>query len=498
MSTSFKFNDFLLSPNGNNIDFGSRTSPTNFYSKPLDNILTNNYLSKKPNPSSTYIDPFKELENQKKSSLNNYKDFCSGSSSPLTSLETRKMIEAEMAPYLSNMKNDLNLLFENFKKEIESKNEQINDLLLMKVQLDSRIVQNESSITKNSENILKFNDSQKVLLNKINEMQNEINITKINCSNINQKTEELADKVNDFSHMNNLQNLNNNNNLMNNNNNNFNEKFYKEISNNIEKITQNKIDILNEQIRRFNKDNININSEMQKMKIGLDSHERNKETKDRQLQTIIENLDNNLNKIQNLNYETNTALNQIRSENIKKADLTNKIQSLSQKIELNNDNYSFMQNNISSLKNEIKDISEKCSQNAKNFQKFEDSQKYLDMNIKSIEQEISQQKTNLTKIKNSFSEMVQQNQTAIYSKFDEQVNICKKYIDSSTEKWDDKFLDYDKKINEINQNINSNPFFKLTQKQKLTKAQLDDQISINNEFLTFIEEQKKNNEMNRK
>ena len=78
-----------------------------------------------------YIDPFKLLENGKTNSF-----FNNGGSLPtnlnMTDIDTRKIIEREMNPYILKMKNELNIIVEKFKKEMEEKSNIINEMSVLK------------------------------------------------------------------------------------------------------------------------------------------------------------------------------------------------------------------------------------------------------------------------------------------------------------------------------------------------------------------------------
>ena len=87
-----------------------------------------------------FVDPFKILENSKNGNFLNRENGNSSSlgvgalSLNMTDIETRKMIEREMNPYLLQMKNELNIIIEKFRNEMADKSKILNDISSLKEQ----------------------------------------------------------------------------------------------------------------------------------------------------------------------------------------------------------------------------------------------------------------------------------------------------------------------------------------------------------------------------
>ena len=81
-----------------------------------------------------YIDPFKLLESQKNNNLFN-QGFSNNHQMNISDIQTRNILEKEMNPFLMRMKNELNLIIEKFRKEMNGKNNYLNEIEELKQDL---------------------------------------------------------------------------------------------------------------------------------------------------------------------------------------------------------------------------------------------------------------------------------------------------------------------------------------------------------------------------
>lgn len=148
--------------------------------------LSNNYYSSKIKegipifqeqnggglPTNNFVDPFKLLENEKRNSLmslgrNNLNMNISQS-------QIRNDFENEMNPYLMRMKNELNLIIQNFRKEINEKNYFFNEMAEIKQELIKMKQNSENSYLNIEQKFLDMNDNLNNHENKLNNLQSEI------------------------------------------------------------------------------------------------------------------------------------------------------------------------------------------------------------------------------------------------------------------------------------------------------------------------------------
>lgn len=489
MSLSTKYNNFLSTNGRDNYDFGSKTSSNYYGSKPKDPLA---YLSQNKdslfsngggtlfNPGKTsvgFIDPFKELENQKALSLNGGASSFNSLSPTLgiSNIDTRKMIEMEMAPYLSQMKTDLNLMFEKFKKEIDSKNESLNEVLSMKDQNDQQIKLNTVNQNKNEEKFVKLFHGQNTLNNKLLDFQNEINDLKLNYQLLSQKNDQIIDKVSDFSR-----------NKEKNSSGDENEKMFREISNNVEKLSMNKLSLFNAQMKILKKENDELRSILNKINVDIDTIKYENQNKEKEFKNIIEGYEDQLNKINDLNFETKKALNIIEGENNRKSDINNNFRLLSNKINKTNENYQSLQIGLSNMKDLIVNFNKNSSDLENELNKLKIETKNFDSKLKIVESNVQGQKDKYSSIKQQISDMVDQQTKTLYTDLSSQVATCKLQVENSTDENNANFEGIKKKFEAIDEIITKNPFLQMNEKEKITQDFKEKQNQYNENLQNVI------------
>lgn len=111
-----------------------------------------------------YVDPFKLLENGKNYNFSSLREMGGGndlfgSNVNITDIETKRIFEREMNPYLAQMKKELNLIIEKFRNELEQKSNLFNEISLIK-ELTLKNKSNDEMNFSNLENkILNLKDS---------------------------------------------------------------------------------------------------------------------------------------------------------------------------------------------------------------------------------------------------------------------------------------------------------------------------------------------------
>ena len=144
-----------------------------------------------------YTDPFKALEQNK------IETFINGSNNMNnTDIQTRRMLEQEMKPYLTHMKNELNMIIDKFRKEMNNKNN-FNDILDIKQELSNNKSNFESNFIILEKKIFDINDALNNQQKKINDLQNEIGqINYIKNKNddiiIKKEIENIKNKINNL------------------------------------------------------------------------------------------------------------------------------------------------------------------------------------------------------------------------------------------------------------------------------------------------------------
>ena len=93
----------------------------------------------------------------------------------MINLEAKKIIEREMSPYVNLMKQELNLIVENYRKDFQEKNETFKELIEIKKEFEKIKQSNEDIKNYLEQKIIKSNDIMNEQEQKINNMQLDIN-----------------------------------------------------------------------------------------------------------------------------------------------------------------------------------------------------------------------------------------------------------------------------------------------------------------------------------
>ena len=275
-----------------------------------------------------YVDPFKLLENNKNENFLNKENGGSvglgggAYSLNMTDIETRKMIEREMNPYISKMKNELNILFDKFRKEMEDKSNILNEISLLKEQSEQNNQNNIENFTNIEKKILNIKDKLIYQDKKMNDFQNEFN--KINQMNqiMNKKTDDLYDNLNNFENIKNkILSLDASN-----------EKVYKDLYNNIEKMTNDKMEELSKKINLLKNDNINLHNDILNNKNKIDMLNLDNDKKIKKINELENYIQDLTNKINNLNLNNNKNLNLINNFEIKNYEFEQKMKLINDKL----------------------------------------------------------------------------------------------------------------------------------------------------------------------
>ena len=177
-------------------------------------------------------------------------------------IEAKRIIEREMNPYLSYMKKEIKLIVENFEKNLQEKNDIINEILLIKKEVENIKVINETLKNDLSEKIQKNKDELNDHDNNINKIQLDLNKLEQLYSFQSNQNDQFPTLINEIAHLKEKINILENNS--------------KNMLSNMTKVTENAIS------NKFNENLLNI---------------KNLKDENEQLKNKIDELNNNINEI---------------------------------------------------------------------------------------------------------------------------------------------------------------------------------------------------------
>ena len=429
--------------------------------------IYNNKSMNNPN----YVDPFKLLENNKTNNfLNNGGNESSFSNINMYDVETRKIIEREMNPYILQMKNELNVIIEKFRKEIEDKSNIINEISLLKEQISQNNRNNEAINSNIEEKILNMKDMLKTQDKKLNVFQNNFNqINKFN-QDIIKKTDELYLNIND----------------VNKNNNKFlsmdNENMYSEITNNIQKLTNSNyeqlnrnVDLLKEEISSIKKELYNNNTKL--LSLNTENNINNKTMND-----IKVGFSQIKNQIDNINIDNHKNLNLINNFEIKNNEFQQNIKSLNDKISTLNANLNTTYIDVKSYKQLINSSTQKISDIENSIRLLKNEKQSFNNKIMELNLKVDSQDEKIIKNNNVLNDVVSQNNTTLYKDLTIQISKSKDLIDNLRDKYDSEINQLRSDLEQFDLIIKKNPFLNMNENERLSILFKKEQLKSNDTF----------------
>lgn len=465
-----------LSSNGNpNFNI---TTNSNYYSSKIKEGIPIFQEQNGGNLYNNYIDPFKILENEKNNNIynvgiNNY-------NMNVSDIQTRKIFEKEMNPYLLRMKNELNLIIEKFRKEINEKNQYINDILEIKNEIIKNKQNSEENYLNIDQKILNINDNLNFQENKLNNLQSEF----LQINHMGKKNEELFLK-------NELENIKNRLDVLDDNN----DKYLKEIVENIERKIENKLEIMNQNINFLKEDNKNIKRDLSQNIIKLDIINSENNKKNEKFNEINSEFNDISNQINNMKINNNKIMNLINDLEIGNNDCQQKIKNLNDKINSINEN-------IESINYEFKNQKENINLNKKylselenNLNMFENEKSSINNKLIELNIKLENQEQFFSKNNNNMNNVQNENNNLLYKDISAQITKTKKILDEMREKSDKEIGEIKNTMNQFELILKNNPFLTMNETERISILFKKEQVKFNETFrqqLKLLNEEVKN------
>jgi len=433
-----------------------------------------------------YVDPFKLLENGKNYNFSSRGEIRGdnglfGSNVNMTDIETRKIFEREMNPYLAQMKKELTLIIDKFRNEMEQKSNLFNEISLIK-ELTLKNKNNEEMNISNLENkILNLKDIILSQNNKINTLEN-------NLIDLNRKNKNFNERMDDY--LNQMHNLEKINNLFP-----ANEDIEKRINDRIETMMNLKLDQILKKIDLINQDNLinkkGLSDNENKIKIlNMDNDQKNLRLND---------IDNYFNKIESqmsiIKLNNNKSLDLLNNFEKKNKDFQQQLNSIEEKISRLNDNLNTTAVEIRSQKDLINSISQKILNidNSMSLVKNENSK--VDSEITDLNLKLKSQEEKIEKNKKDLNDAFSRTSNNYYKDLITKINKSKDSLEDMTNNYETEISKLKEEIDLIKKN---NPFLNGNENERLSYLFKKHQIESNEIFKKQIDMLIKDNEILKK
>ena len=409
-----------------------------------------------------YIDPFKLLETQKNNTI-----FNPGFNNNISNTQTRNIMEREMNPYLMQMKNELNLIIEKFRKEMNEKNNYLNEIGEIKEEL-IKIKQNtEDNYLNMEQKILNINDILNNQENKLNNLQSEI----FQLNHMNKKNDDYFLKNEIENIKNKVINIDN-----------TNDKYLKEMTQNLEKIIEYKFDNMNKNIIFIKEENNAIKNDIIQNNIKIEMINSENEKKNERINDINSEFNNISNQINKIMINNNKTMNMINTLEINNSEYQQKIRNLNEKINSLNENFQEVNIESKNQKENINLISKNISEIENNLNILENERTSLNNKIMELNIKLEYQEEKITKNNNIINNTQNENNNILYKDMSSQISKSKKIIDDMREKYDKEISELKNNINQFDNILKNNPFFNMNETERISILFKKEQVKFNETF----------------
>jgi len=452
------------------LNFLSNSNPdfnlsNNYYSSKVKEGIPIFHESNGGNLYNNYVDPFKLLENEKNNNIynvgiNNY-------NMNVSDIQTRKVFEKEMEPYLLRMKNELNLIVEKFRKEMNEKNKYIGDIIEIKQELIKNKQITEDNYLNIEQKILNINDALNIHENKMNNLQSEF----IQMNHINKKNDDIFFR-------NEIDNIKNKVDIIEN----TNDKYLKELSINLEKKIEYKFEAINQNIIFIKEENNNIKKDLAQNNIKLDMISSDSNKKTEKINDIYSEFNNISNQINKITINNNKIMNLINDLDIGNNDCQQKIKNINGKMAQINENIDLINLETKNQKENINSNKKYLSELENNLNILENEKNSINNKITELSIKLEYQEQNLNKNNNLINNAQNENNNILFKDISNQNLKTKKILDEMREKYDKEIFEVKTSLNKFDLILENNPFFKMNETERLSILFKKEQIKFNDTF----------------
>ena len=407
-----------------------------------------------------YVDPFALLENGKTNNIIG----SPSSNLNMMDIETRKIIEQEMKPYISQMKNELNIIVEHFRKEIEEKSNIINEISSLKEKENQNRQNYDNDFINLNNKIISINDKLNSQERKIDKYQNMVNQMEKNMNENLEKIQNVLD--------------NNKNNYMNA----LNQKIFNDINDMIDKRIFYKFDSLEKNIGSMKEENASIKNELSNNKMLLNLLNSENNNKNMQLNEINGNYNDLMNKINNININNNKILNIFDNFEIKYNELQQKIKSFNDKLSSVNNGLNSNIMDSKTNKENIKELNQKISDMINSIDLIRNERQIFNSKIIEMNVKVESQSEKINKNYNILNEAINQNNNNLYKDLTTQISKNKDLLENLKDDYDTEISKVRAEINQFDLIIKNNPFLNLNENERLSILFKKEQLKVNETF----------------
>ena len=418
-------------------------------------------------------------ENNNNTNPNNIK-LSSREKNDMINLEAKKIIEREMSPYINLMKQELNLIVENYRKDFREKNENIQELEEIKNEFEKIKQSNEDIKNYLEQKIIKSNDIMNEQDQKMNNMQLDINkFNQLFQIQLEHNT-TLPNLSNDIYKL--KQDLNLQQTTL--------QKLLSEQKNNTEQAINLKFNECENKINNIKGENELLKKSIDELNnalrlVQIKSQEKNED------QLNQSNLNNDLkNLVQQIQLDLNTKENAIKNLedmfNINK----NKLEQLNQKIENAFININTEHNSIIVIAQELKNIKSDIEKSENYLENNSYKKEFLDQKFEIINEQMENINAKMKEQYLKFNENINEKNNKLILDVNKKLEQNKINFQNSYDEIDGQIVSINDKISELTTNIQTHPMFNMNNNEIINLKFKENQMIFNTTFKKSLEAMK--------
>ena len=436
------FNTNNLKPNGGSL------AGTNYFEKQikeglpffnenkLQSTLRNNYFN---NSDSNY-------------NLRARNNITSAEKIDRSEIEAKKILEREMNPYLSYMKNELKLIVEQFAKDINEKNALINEISSLKNEIEILKRTNDNLGNEINAKYLKNNENFNLHERKISNIELDLNKFNQIFSIESKQNSQIPTIIVDISHINDKINILEKNN----------ENIFSELGKIVENSTSMKFNEFSTDIKNLKEENSNLKEKIEELNIIIKGLQLDNEKKNEENMNQINNNEDTIKLIKQLKIDLKNKENIIENIENENDNIKNKISEHDKNIDELFNNINTEHTSFITIANNMKNCNKKMDYLEKKINDTVYKKDYIDNRLEFINEQIKSQNDLIEKKSGSLSDILSEKNNILFLELNKQIENSKKSFENYYDTVDVSITSLNNQVNEITSIIKTHPMLNMS------------------------------------
>ena len=367
-------------------------------------------------------------------------------------IEAKKILEREMNPYLSYMKNELKLIVEQFAKDINEKNVLINEISSLKNEIEILKRTNDNLGNEINAKYLKNNENFNLHERKISNIELDLNKFNQIFSIESKQNSQIPTIIVDISHINDKINILEKNN----------ENIFSELGKIVENSTSMKFNEFSTDIKNLKEENSNLKEKIEELNIIIKGLQSDNEKKNEENMNQINNNEDTIKLIKQLKIDLKNKENIIENIENENDNIKNKISEHDKNIDELFNNINTEHTSFITIANNMKNCNKKMDYLEKKINDTVYKKDYIDNRLEFINEQIKSQNDLIEKKSGSLSDILSEKNNILFLELNKQIENSKKSFENYYDTVDVSITSLNNQVNEITSIIKTHPMFNMS------------------------------------